>query len=119
MRRPPQQEEAKLQQLRDAMRTCSNRLYPAELFAGQLGLTPDQFGRLFRKAFGMSFFQWRQQRIIRQAVARLKAGAKVKTIAHELGYSDSAAFSNAFFAATGEWPTQYAGKSEPGDSDMT
>jgi AraC-like DNA-binding protein len=87
--------------------TTKDRSQSIDDYAQALGISAAHFSRLFRQAFGMSFFRWRQQRMIEQAKAELSRGVKIKIIARALGYSDGPAFSNAFYAATGQWPTQY------------
>jgi AraC-like DNA-binding protein len=65
------------------------------------------FTRQFRDAVGISFAVWKQQVCILVALSRLGAGASVKDVALDLGYSSASAFSLAFRQLLGESPMRY------------
>jgi AraC-like DNA-binding protein len=65
------------------------------------------FTRKFRDAIGVSFACWKQQVCILVALSRLGAGASVKDVALDLGYSSTSAFSLAFRQLLGESPVRY------------
>jgi AraC-like DNA-binding protein/quercetin dioxygenase-like cupin family protein len=70
--------------------------------------------RLFRSELGMTYTEWVQQVLVRQAVERLHAGDPVTTVAFDLGYSSHSAFSAMFRRQTGLCPTAWnAGVAAP------
>lgn len=75
------------------------------------------FTRLFRRETGMSFAAWRQHVRLMEALSRLATGHRVTSVAFDVGYSSSSAFSAMFKRTFGAPPTQYfaAKDSEPAD----
>ncbi|CAN5124078.1 helix-turn-helix transcriptional regulator [soil metagenome] len=65
------------------------------------------FTRVFRKETGMSFAAWRQHVRLMEALSRLATGHRVTTVAFDVGYSSSCAFSAMFRRTFGAPPTQY------------
>lgn len=65
------------------------------------------FTRIFRKETGMSFAAWRQHVRLMEALSRLATGHRVTTVAFDVGYSSSCAFSAMFRRTFGAPPTQY------------
>ncbi len=72
---------------------------------GTLGMSRRAFTRLFRNATGLSFAAWRQKARILAAVPRLAAGQPVTTIALDLGYATTGAFSTMFKQTLGIAPS--------------
>lgn len=64
--------------------------------------------RLFQSELGMTYTEWVQQVLVRQAVERLRAGDPVTTVTFDLGYSSHSAFSAMFRRQTGLCPTAWA-----------
>ncbi|TNE64803.1 MAG: AraC family transcriptional regulator [Alphaproteobacteria bacterium] len=65
------------------------------------------FTRLFRKETDMSFSAWRQQARLLEALSRLSVGEPVTTVAFDVGYSSSSAFTSMFHRAFGVPPSKY------------
>jgi len=65
------------------------------------------FTRLFRRETGMSFAAWRQHVRLMEALSRLATGHRVTSVAFDVGYSSSSAFSAMFKRTFGAPPTQY------------
>lgn len=77
---------------------------------GTLGMSRRAFTRLFRNETGLSFAAWRQKACILAAVPRLAAGQPVTTIALDLGYATTGAFSTMFKQTLGIAPSVYRRK---------
>jgi AraC-like DNA-binding protein len=75
--------------------------------AQQLGMSRRSFTRFFRAQTGMGFAQWRLQVCLMAAIARLGQGEAVTSVALDLGYSSTSAFSAAFCGVLGVAPSQY------------
>lgn len=78
-----------------------------DTMANKADMSRRSFTRLFREQTGMSFSAWRQQACLLAAVARLGRGQPVTTVAMELGYSSTSAFTAAFRRTLGASPSQY------------
>lgn len=65
------------------------------------------FTRIFRRETGMSFASWRQHVRLMEALSRLATGHSVTSVAFDVGYSSSSAFSAMFRRTFGAPPTQY------------
>jgi len=72
--------------------------------AGASGRT---LARLFQAETGFTFGQWRQRRRLLAALERLAAGEPVTTIALDLGYAGTSAFTAMFRRQLGAPPTRY------------
>jgi AraC-like DNA-binding protein len=73
-----------------------------------LALSRRSFTRLFREETGLSFALWQRHACIISALPRLADGEPVTTIALDLGYSSSNAFSTMFREILGFPPSKYA-----------
>jgi AraC-like DNA-binding protein len=56
---------------------------------------------------GLSFGAWHQRLRLTEALARLRAGIPVTTVAQDLGYDSPSAFSAVFRRALGRAPSRY------------
>ncbi|MDA5193986.1 AraC family transcriptional regulator [Govanella unica] len=65
------------------------------------------FTRLFRKETGMSFAAWRQHVRLLEAMSRLATGHRVTSVAFDVGYNSSSAFTAMFRRTFGAAPTHY------------
>lgn len=65
------------------------------------------FTRAFRRETGMSFAAWRQQVRLAEAISMLSLGRSVTSVAYDVGYSSSSAFTTMFQKAFGASPSQY------------
>ncbi|WP_226911356.1 AraC family transcriptional regulator [Gallaecimonas mangrovi] len=66
------------------------------------------FTRLFRQQTQLSFTAWRQQARLNEALSRLSNGAPITTVAMDVGYNSSSAFSAAFHKVFGVPPSKFA-----------
>ena len=78
-----------------------------DAWADALAMNRRSFTRLFRRETGMSFAEWRQQACLAVALPRLAAGEPVTTIALDLGYESSTAFSTMFKRMVGTPPSRH------------
>ena len=73
-----------------------------------LGLSRDRLGRLFREATGLGPMAYYQARRVQLACVRLlEPEVRLTSIAHDLGFSDSAHFSRVFRLHRGFPPREY------------
>jgi AraC-like DNA-binding protein/quercetin dioxygenase-like cupin family protein len=63
--------------------------------------------RAFLRETGMSFSEWRQKVRLLEAIVRLSEGQQVTTVAFDLGYESSSAFTAMFRRNLGYPPTEY------------
>jgi len=63
--------------------------------------------RRCQRDLGMSFAEWRQRLRVVKALPRLETGAKVETIALDLGYASASAFIAMFRRMTGVTPDEH------------
>lgn len=75
--------------------------------AAQAGMSRRTFTRQFRAQTGVSFGAWQQQVCLLTAIARLSQGQSITTIALDLGYASSSAFTAAFRRVLGDAPSRY------------
>lgn len=78
-----------------------------DLLAHQIGMSRRSFTRLFRIQTGMSFGEWRQQACLLSALTQMSLGKSVTTVALELGYANTSAFTASFQRTMGMPPSQY------------
>jgi AraC-like DNA-binding protein len=100
---------------RDFLREPSARATIGD-WARELAMSRRAFTRLFRRETGLSFAEWRRQAAVLQAVERIAGGEAITTIAHDLGYGSSAAFSSMFRRVLGVPPRRYAMLASANDS---
>lgn len=93
-------------------------------YANLLGMTPDRLHALCSRELKRSPSELIQQRVVKEAAARLEAGTvAVKQIAFALGFKDTAYFSRFFRKHTGEapgvWRQRVAARARAGRSRPT
>ncbi|WP_245318459.1 helix-turn-helix domain-containing protein [Bradyrhizobium sp. DOA1] len=93
-------------------------------YASLLGMTPDRLHALCSRELKRSPSELIQQRVVKEAAARLEAGSvAVKQIAFALGFKDTAYFSRFFRKHTGEapgvWRQRVAARARAGRSRPT
>lgn len=76
-------------------------------WAGALGMSRRTFTRFFRRETGLTLSTWRQQAALMAALPRLSAGDPVTTVALDLGYEFTAAFTTMFKRMLGSPPKAY------------
>lgn len=81
--------------------------YDLDQIAAQVGMSRRNFTRIFRQQTGMSFSNWRQQACLLNALTRMELGQSITSVAMELGYSSSSAFTAAFRRSLGAAPRFY------------
>lgn len=79
-----------------------------DVWAAAMAMDRRRFTRIFRRETGMSFMEWRQQACLSVTLPRLAAGESITSIALDMGYGSSAAFSAMFKRALGVPPSSYA-----------
>ncbi|MGP0174940.1 AraC family ligand binding domain-containing protein [Pseudomonas sp. NCHU5208] len=78
-----------------------------EALAGQVGLSPFHFARVFRRATGLPPHAWLKQRRLEQARALLREGCAPLSVAMQLGFADQSHLSRQFKQAYGIAPGEY------------
>lgn len=73
----------------------------------KIGASERTLARLFQTELNTTFSAWRQQARLSHAVDMISRGTPMLTVATELGYSDTAAFSTMFERAFGPTPSQF------------
>ncbi len=81
-------------------------------WAAALAMSRRTFTRAFRRETGLSLSEWRQQACLFAALPRLAGGESVTSVALDLGYDSSSAFSTMFKRMTGATPGRYLREAE-------
>ena len=81
-----------------------------DIWSDELGLSRRTFTRLFKQETGLTFSAWQRRACLLWALPQLLAGARVTTIAFDLGYSSPAAFTTMFKQLMGDTPDVYRRK---------
>lgn len=81
-------------------------------WAAALAMSRRTFTRAFRRETGLSLSEWRQQASLFAALPRLAGGESVTSVALDLGYDSSSAFSTMFKRMTGATPGRYLRETE-------
>ncbi|WP_245585361.1 AraC family transcriptional regulator [Pleomorphomonas koreensis] len=81
-------------------------------WAAALAMSRRTFTRAFRRETGLSLSEWRQQASLFAALPRLAGGESVTSVALDLGYDSSSAFSTMFKRMTGATPGRYLREAE-------
>ncbi len=76
-------------------------------FGATAGASERTLARLFKVETGMTFGEWRRQRILLAALERLSERVSVTGVALEMGYDSPSAFIAMFKQSLGETPSQY------------
>jgi AraC-like DNA-binding protein len=91
-----------------------------EQHAASVGASVRTLARLFSRALGLGFAEWRRQVQLAIAVSKLAEGQPVSTVAHVLGYRPSS-FSDMFRRELGVSPSEFTSDQKlansAGDSD--
>jgi AraC-like DNA-binding protein len=82
-----------------------------------LSMSRRAFTRHFRRETGMSFADWRRRAAVLQAIPRIAAGEAITTIALDLDYGSSAAFTSMFKRTMGAPPRHFAALLHQVDGD--
>jgi AraC-like DNA-binding protein len=76
--------------------------------ARQAGMSPSHFSRMFKKAMGLSYQEYLNERRISEAKNLLhKSPQSVAEIASSLGFADATGFGRIFKKLTGQTPSAY------------
>lgn len=78
--------------------------------AVELCVSVRTLGRMFQEQVGLSFAHWRERVCVVVALARLSEGVAVTTVALDLGYGSSAAFTTMFKRVLGQLPSTFSAK---------
>jgi len=78
-----------------------------EQHAGSVGASVRTLARLFSRALGLGFAEWRRQVQLAIALSRLAEGQSISSVAHALGYRLSS-FSDMFRRELGVSPSEFA-----------
>lgn len=97
-----------LEQFRELVNRHFHQHWPLELYAGALGISAAQLGRICREELGEPAMAPVNARLVREA-QRLLAYSEldVKQIAHSLGFADTSYFSRYFRKQTGLTPREF------------
>jgi AraC family transcriptional activator of pobA len=99
---------AQIKRLRELVSAHVREHRPIEFYAGKLGVTAAQLGRICRDELGHSPLLLFNDQLIREAQRDLVySGLTIKQIAHALGFEDAAYFSRYFRKQTGVTPTEF------------
>jgi AraC family transcriptional activator of pobA len=99
---------AQIKRLRELVAAHVREHQPVEFYAGKLGVTATQLGRICRDELGHSPMSLVNDHLIREAQRDLVySGMTIKQIAHALGFEDAAYFSRYFRKQTGVTPTEF------------
>jgi len=106
----PQKERraALLEQFRELVNRQFRQHWSLELYAGHLGISAAQLGRLCREELGESALGLINARLMREAQRQLAySGLDVKQIARDLGFRDTSYFSRFFRKQSGLKPSEF------------
>ena len=79
-------------------------------WATRAGLSRRTFTRLFRLETNMSVGTWKKQARLIEAVTRIASGASITSVAFDIGYESSSAFSAMFRQSLGTSPSAFSGR---------
>ncbi|NMM45247.1 AraC family transcriptional regulator [Rhodospirillaceae bacterium KN72] len=99
--------DARLRGVTDALLADPSDRRTLDEFAKTTGAAARTLARLFVAETGMSFGEWRRQRVLLAALERLGDGMPVTSVALDLGYDSPSAFIAMFRRHFGETPTRY------------
>ncbi|MGX9444238.1 AraC family transcriptional regulator [Nitrobacteraceae bacterium UC4446_H13] len=77
-------------------------------WAARAGLSRRTFTRLFRLETKMSVGTWKKQARLIEAVTRIASGASITSVAFDIGYESSSAFSAMFRQSLGTSPSAFS-----------
>lgn len=86
-----------------AMELVFHRPMPVAVLAREVGMSERTFRRQFQAQVGTTFTAWHQRELCDRAMAKLRAGSSVKSVAASFGYTASA-FVAMFKRVTGATP---------------
>lgn len=98
----------RLHQAVGAIRERPEERHSLEAMAGQAGVTPSHFCRIFKKATGLSPHQYLMKARFERAKDLLEgSGLPLSTIADQLGFGSQSHFTRGFHRAVGVTPSDY------------
>lgn len=103
----PLPKDARLRAVSDALLAEPSDSRTLADFAATAGASERTLSRHFKDETGMTFGEWRRQRILLAALERLSEGMPVTTVAMEMGYDSPSAFIAMFRQSLGVTPAQY------------
>lgn len=103
----PLPEDKRLRKVLSYVEANLDACIASEHIAAHFGLSARTLTRLCKKAFGMSFEQWRAQLKLLKAIELVSLGHTTTQVAQALGYSNDSAFIHMFKKALGVTPGQY------------
>lgn len=101
---PARNLDARIEAVLHAIREAPAGAHSAEACAEQCHLSTSRFMHLFKSEVGVSFRTYKTWRRARSLLKAVGSGVNLTTVAHDLGYSDSAYFSNSIRHFTGLRP---------------
>lgn len=103
----PLPEGADLAQLCERILADLSRRRPSEFDASDMDTSTRTLYRRFLKETGITFARWKQQARLLESIRRLADGTPVTTVAMDLGYASSSAFSAMFRRSLGIAPRAF------------
>jgi AraC-like DNA-binding protein len=106
-------QEIPMPQNKSLIRTCQNIIanpaeeYSIDMLATESRMARKTFTRQFRRETGMSAMNWVQNARLMVAIPKLAEGHSITTVAFEVGYNSSSAFTTMFKRVYGTAPKYY------------
>jgi AraC-like DNA-binding protein len=100
-------DDPRLRRVCDAILADTADQRPIDYWAQMAGMGRRTFTRLFRQHTGMGFARWRQQVRVMEAMSLLASGRPITTIAYDVGYESSSAFTAMFHRTLGVPPSAF------------
>ncbi|WP_151734609.1 helix-turn-helix domain-containing protein [Paenibacillus tengchongensis] len=108
---PPKSGRLSIQDIRDYIVRNYDQPLPIRELAEMAGLSPNYFGELFKKNYGLSPLDYLTEVRLSKAKQYLQeSGYLLREIAHKVGYSDEFYFSRKFKKAFGIPPSAFSGR---------
>lgn len=103
----PIPEDARIKMICQAIILNPANVSTADQWADRLNVTAKTVHRLFTKATGMTFSQWREQARLLFALRQIAAGERIIDIAFDCGYASQSAFTAMFRRHFGMPPSAF------------
>ncbi len=104
----PMPQSAGLRTICEAFLTDPASRHDIDEWAARAGLSRRTFTRLFRLETNMSVGNWKKQARLIEAVTLIASGASITSVAFDIGYESSSAFSAMFRQSLGASPSVFA-----------